>query len=319
MRNRTMGALVALLLFLTACAGNTDTSAPADGSSSVASSAASPAAAYPQTLTDDDGQPVTIDAMPQRIVTFAPSMTEIVFALGMGDRVVGVSGKYDDYPAAAKSIMEVGGAGDFGVDPNIEEVVSLQPDLFLTIAGGDQWKQRLRDLGIPVVTLDATDFPDLLHDIRIVGDLIGSPQAADELTADMQRRADDVTASVEAAGGPVTCFFEVYYPPLTTLGPSTYIFDLLKRAGCDPVTASAKTDYPTWSIEKLVAESPDVYLSTPESAKSAQAVAARPGFDAIAAVAAGHVLLVDSDLVTRAGPRAIDGLEELAAALHPST
>jgi len=85
------------------------------------------------------------------------------------------------------------------------------------------------------------------------------------------------------------------------------------------VTASAKTDYPTWSIEKLVAESPDVYLSTPESAKSAQAVAARPGFDAIAAVAAGHVLLVDSDLVTRAGPRAIDGLEELAAALHPST
>ena len=319
MRNRSMGALVALLLVLTACAASTDTSAPANGSSWSRPRSPAPAAAYPQTLTDDDGQPVTIDAMPQRIVTFAPSMTEIVFALGMGDRVVGVSGKYDDYPAAAKSIQEVGGAGDFGVDPNIEEVVSLQPDLFLTIAGGDQWKQRLRDLGIPVVTLDATDFPDLLHDIRTVGDLIGAPAAADELTTDMQRRADDVAASVEQAGGPVTCFFEVYYPPLTTLGPDTYIFDLLKRAGCDPVTASAKTDYPTWSIEKLVAESPDVYLSTPESAKSAQAVAARPGFDAIAAVAAGRVLLVDSDLVTRAGPRAIDGLEELAAALHPST
>ena len=84
----------------------------------------------------------------------------------------------------------------------------------------------------------------------------------------MQRRADDVAASVEQAGGPVTCFFEVYYPPLTTLGPNTYIFDLLERAGCDPVTASAKSDYPTWSVEKLVAESPDVYLSTPESAKS---------------------------------------------------
>lgn len=315
MRNRSMGAVVALLLVLTACAGSSSAPAASDGSSSVTS----PATAFPKTITDDDGQQVTIGALPQRIVTFAPSMTETVFALGLGDRVVGVSGKYDDYPAAAKAIQEVGGAGDFGVDPNIEEVVSLQPDLFLTIAGGDQWKQRLRDLGIPVVTLDATDFPDLLDDIRTVGDITGAPEAAVELTADMQGRADDIAASVAQAGGPVTCFFEVYYPPLTTLGPDTYIFDLLERAGCDPVTASAKTDYPTWSVEKLIAESPDVYLTTPESAKSIKAVAARPGFDAIAAVTSGRVLLVDSDLVTRAGPRAIDGLEELAAALHPAT
>jgi iron complex transport system substrate-binding protein len=315
MRNRSMGALVALLLVLTACAGSTDTPPDSDGSPSVTA----PAAAFPQTITDDDGQQVTIGALPERIVTFAPSMTEIVFALGVGDRVVGVSGKYDDFPAAAKAIQEVGGAGDFGVDPNIEEVVSLQPDLFLTIAGGDQWKQQLHDLGIPVVTLDATDFPDLLDDIRTVGDITGEPEAAGGLTAAMQGRADGVAASVEQAGGPVTCFFEVYYPPLTTLGPDTYIFDLLQRAGCDPVTASAKTDYPTWSVEKLVAESPDVYLTTPESAKSVQAVAARPGFDAITAVTSGHVLLVDSDLVTRAGPRAIDGLEELAAALHLET
>jgi len=312
MRSRSVGAFVALLLVLTACAGTADTPAASDGSSSV-----SRPASFPQAITDDDGEQVTIPAVPQRIVTFAPSMTETLFALGVGDRVVGVSGKYDDYPAAAKDIQEVGGAGDFGVDPNIEEVVSLQPDLFLTIAGGDQWKQRLRDLDIPVVTLDATDFPDLLDDIRTVGDLTGASEAADALTADMRERADDVAASVEEAGGAVTCFFEVYYPPLTTLGPDTYIFDLLERAGCNPVTASAKSDYPTWSVEKLVAESPDVYLTTPESAKSIQAVAARPGFDAITAATSGRVLLVNSDLVTRAGPRAIDGLEELAAALHP--
>ena len=313
MRSRSVGAFVALLLVLTACAGSEDTPAASEGSSSVST----PAAAFPQTLTDDDGEQVTIPAVPERIVTFAPSMTETLFALGLGARVVGVSGKYDDYPAAAEDIQEVGGAGDFGVDPNIEEVVALQPDLFLTIAGGDQWKQRLRDLGIPVVTLDATDFPDLLDDIRTIGDLTDASDEADALTADMQERADDVAASVQEAGGPVTCFFEVYYPPLTTLGPDTYIFDLLERAGCDPVTGSAKTDYPTWSVEKLVAESPDVYLTTPESAKSVQAVASRPGFDAITAVTSGRVLLVDSDLVTRAGPRAIDGLEELAAALHP--
>jgi len=315
MRSRFMGPVVALLLVLTACAGS-----PADAPSATntTSVSATPAIVFPQTVTDDDGQQVVIDASPQRIVTFAPSMTEIVFALGQGDRVVGVSGKFDDYPAAAKNIPEVGGAGDFGVDPNVEEVVSLEPDLFLTISGGDQWKQRLRDLGIPVVTLDATDFPDLLDDIRTVGDLLGASEAAEQLTTDMQSRADEVATAVEQAGGPVTCFFEVYYPPLTTLGPDTYIFDLLERAGCDPVTASAKSDYPTWSVEKLVAESPDVYITTPESAKSIEAVTSRPGFDAISAVTAGRVLLVDSDLVTRAGPRAIDGLEQLAAALHPS-
>ena len=316
MRNRFMGPVVALSLVLTACAG---TSADTSVTTPPTSSSATPAAAFPQTVTDDDGQQVVIGALPQRIVTFAPSMTEIVFALGQGDRVVGVSGRFDDYPAAAKDVQEVGGAGDFGVDPNIEEVVSLEPDLFLTISGGEQWKQRLRDLGIPVVTLDATDFPDLLDDIRAVGDLIGATEAAARLTEDMQGRADEVATSVEQAGGPVTCFFEVYYPPLTTLGPDTYIFDLLERAGCEPVTAAAKSDYPTWSVEKLVAESPDVYLTTPESAKSIRAVAARPGFDAISAVTSGRVLLVDSDLVTRAGPRAIDGLEQLAMALHPET
>jgi iron complex transport system substrate-binding protein len=313
MRSRSIGAVVALLLVLTACAGSTNTPAASDGSPSVTT----PASAFPLTITDDDGQQVTIGALPQRIVTFAPSMTEIVFALGLGDRVVGVSGKFDDYPAAAKRIQEVGGAGDFGVEPNIEEVVSLQPDLFLTIAGGDQWKQRLRDLGIAVVTLNATDFPDLLADIRTLGEITGAADVAASLTTDMQRRADDVAAAVDQAGGPVTCFFEVYYPPLTTIGPDTFIFDLLSRAGCDPVTASARSDYPTWSVEKLVSQSPEVYLATPESAKSVAAVAGRTGFDGITAVTSGRVVLVDSDLVTRPGPRVIDGLEELAAALHP--
>src|SRR5207245_344657 len=90
---------------------------------------------FPLTMTDDDGVRVTMNAAPQRIVTFAPSITEIVYALGLGDRLVGVSGKFDDFPASAKKVTEVGGSGEFGVDPNIEKVVSLRPDLFLTISG----------------------------------------------------------------------------------------------------------------------------------------------------------------------------------------
>lgn len=268
---------------------------------------------FPLSLVDDDGIRVTLEAEPQRIVTFAPSMTEIVFALGVGDRVVGVSGPSDDHPAAASGIDEVGGSGDFGVDPNIERVVALEPDLFLTISGGDQWKAELRDLGIPVVTLNASDFEDLLADIVTVGELTGARDEAVILTDDMEERA---TAVAARSTDRVTCFFEVYYPPLTTIGPNTFIFDLLERAGCDPVTADAVSDYPEWSVEDLVADGPDVYLATTGSVKGPLAVAERPGFDGIQAVASGRVVLVDGDLVTRPGPRVIDGLEQLEAALN---
>jgi iron complex transport system substrate-binding protein len=307
MVHRLVGGIAAVLLLLASCG---ETAPPQNGPTA----SSPPAATFPLTITDDDGVEVTIDAEPQRIVTFAPSMTEIVYALGLGDRLVGVSGPFDDYPAAAKDVEEVGGAGDFGVDPTIEKVVSLEPDLFLTIPGGDQWKQRLRDLDIPVVTLHASDLDDLLSDIETIGELTGAVDGADALALQMDADADGITASAETTGH-VSCFFEVYYPPLTTVGPHTFIFDLLERAGCDPVTGAAKTDYPEWSVDELVADGPEVYLVTPESAKSVAAVAKRPGFSGIPAIERHRVELVDGDLVTRAGPRVIQGLRQLAEAL----
>ena len=310
MRPRTKGEVmrrtavcVLVVMGLAACGGEPTVTPSPRGTTS-----------FPVTVTDDDGVEVTIEAEPERIVTFAPSNTEIVFALGLGDRLVGVSGEFDDYPPEAAEIEHVGGAGEFGVDPNVEKVVSLEPDLMLTIAGGDQWKERLRDLGIDVFTINATDFDDLLDDIAAVGNVTGATAEAETLVADMRAEADDVAEEVD---DPVTCFFEAYNPPLTTIGPKTFIFDLLKRAGCDPVSADAVSDYPEWSVERLVQESPDVYLVASESGVSPEAVARRPGFDAIEAVREGDVFLVDSDLIARPGPRVVDGLRALAAVLHP--
>jgi iron complex transport system substrate-binding protein len=315
-RRRTLRASrwipVLVMVVVSACAGRSAVRAPAS-SPSVAGSAL-----FPLTLTDDDGVRVTIPAPPKRIITFAPSNTEIVFALGLGPELVGVSGKFDDYPPEAKGIQEVGGAGEFGDQPNVEKVVALRPDLLLTISGGDQWKQRLRELGIPVFTVNGTDFPDLLADIRTVGRVTGVPQRAAALTAQMAARAAAIQAAV-AKEARVSCFFEAYYPPLTSVGPHTFIFDLLERAGCDPVSAHAKSDYPEWSVDSLVAEGPDVYLVASESGVSPQAVAKRPGFGAIAAVRDGRIALIDSDLVSRPGPRVVDGLEALAKVLHPGS
>ena len=273
-------------------------------------------ASFPVTITDDDGVAVTLDAPPERIVTFAPSATEVVFALGLGDRLVGVAGAFDDYPAAAKGIDEIGGAGDFGVDPNIEKVLSLRPDLFLTISGGDQWKERLRDLGVPVFTTDSTDLADVFHDIETIGQLTGTVGVAGAIVAKMQAAAADVEARVEGDSA-VPCFYEVYYPPLTTVGPDTFIGDLLSRAGCRSVSARARSDYPQWSVEDLVRQNPEVYLVSSESGATPKAVASRPGFDAVAAIAAGRVIPVDADLVSRPGPRVVEGLRLLARALHP--
>jgi len=268
------------------------------------------------TVADDDGVEVTLDAAPERIVTFAPSATEVLFALGLGDEIVGVSGAFDDYPKAAKGIEEVGGAGEFGVDPNVEKVVSLEPDLMLTIEGGDQWKQELRDLGIPVFTTNSTDFDDVLHDIETVGTITGATEQAATLTGAMRARGQQVQSAV-AAEDSVSCFFEVSFDPLYSVGPGSFIYDLLQRAGCDPVTADAKDAYPQWSVEDLVRDDPTVYLVSSESGGTVQQVEKRPGYDALSAVQNDRVVLVDSDLVSRAGPRVADGLSALARALHP--
>jgi iron complex transport system substrate-binding protein len=295
------------------------TTAPTTGATTAPTTASSPpptGEAFPLTITDDDGVKVTLDHPPTRIVTFAPSATEVLFALGLGKDVVGVSGKFDDYPAAARSITEVGGAGEFGVDPNIEKVVSLNPDLVLTIEGGDQWKAQLRHLGIPVFTTNSTNLDDVLHDIRTVGQVTDTVPRADALTSHMAAEAQAIDTAVSSEPD-VSCFFEVSFNPLYTVGPGSFIYDLLQRAGCDPVTSKAKNAYPQWSVEDLVRDDPSVYLVSSESGGTVADVDGRPGYDALSAVQHHHVYLVNSDLVSRAGPRVVDGLSALAHALHP--
>lgn len=290
-------AVVAAVLVLVACQ---DQSGPAPRTSPEPSAVS---------ITDDEGVEVTLDAVPERIVTFAPSHTEIVFSLRLDDRLVGVSGAFDDFPPEAQEIERIGGAG--GVEPNIEKVVSLDPDVVLTAFIGGEWKDRLRELGIPVFTTLASSFEDALEDIETIGRLLGAEDDADSLTEGMREEADTIEEELAGASR-VSCFLD--YGDLFTVGPGSLEFDLLERAGCDPVTASTEEPYPQWSLEQLVRDDPDVYLIS--EGVTVEQVSGQPGLRDLTAVRTGRIVPVNPDLLTRPGPRMVQGLREAAAALR---
>jgi iron complex transport system substrate-binding protein len=264
---------------------------------------------FPVTVTDDAGRSVTIAARPERIVSLAPANTEIVAALGSLDRLVGVT-TYCDFPPEVAALPKM---GDF-VGPNLEAIAAAEPDLVL-VTGGVQTEVigQLEALGADVVAIDPQSLDALLASIGTVGAAIGEPQAALELTESMELQIDDISEQVE--GAPVRCFLEIAQDPLFTVGSGTFLNDLIEHAGGENVVTEA--GYVPYSVEQVVAADPDVYLATLGSMNDPSDITGRPGFDNITAVSAGKVFLLDDNLVSRAGPRVVDGIRQIAEALHP--
>jgi iron complex transport system substrate-binding protein len=303
-----LAALTAATLLVSGCSGAEPPGQPVPASPQTES--------FPVTLIDDEGVEVTLESEPQRVITWAPSLTEVLFAVGEGGSLVGVSGPFDDFPAEALEVEEVGGAN---FEPNVEKVVSLEADLVLDgFGGGETWKAALRDQGIAVFTLLAADFDDAVQDIRTVGRLTGATDSALAVAGDLEAAGSSVEDSV-AALPEVSCFYEVGFEGgFFTVGPGSFIYDLLERAGCAPVTSNAWEPFPQWSVEALVEDDPDVYLVSSDSVGgSAASVGDRPGFGSLTAVRDGRVAVIDADLLDRPGPRLGQGLMELARALHP--
>lgn len=271
------------------------------------------------TLKDGLGREVKLASPAQRVVSLAPSNTEILFALGAGDKVIGRD-EFSDYPEAAKAVQSVGGSmGEY----SLETIVSLQPDLVLASElNSPELVSSLEKLGLTVFYLpNPKSFDDLYTNLETVATLTG--RDATKLTDSLKARVAAVDEKIAVLSNHPVVFYEIDATDPSkpyTAGVDTFIHFIINRAGGTNFTELAGiTDaYPQVSLEQLVVMPPDVIIlgdsmwgTTPE------VVAERPGWSALTAVAEARVYPFDDNLVSRPGPRLVDGLEALAKLLHP--
>jgi len=262
-----------------------------------------------QYVFDDLGRLVAINGTPQRIVSLAPSNTEILFALGVGEKVVGVT-DWCDYPSEALEKEKVGSYDT----PDVEKIVALNPDLVLVAYGTTMDViNNLVGLGLTVFGIKTTDLDDLLDDIRTVGNITGEKVEALALTSEMESRIEAVTDETSELEERPSVFYIVWHDPLWTAGSETFIHELIEKGGgvnmCQNITG-----YTTISIEEVVARNPEVIIASEWSFEWAMNETSLNSTDARQN---GRIYQGDDDLVQRPGPRLVEGLEWFAYFIHP--
>lgn len=274
---------------------------------------------FPITITDDANQKVTIDEEPETIVSIQASNTEIAFALGLGDKIIGVS-DYDNYPKEALEIQKVGAQ-----DINAELVLSLLPDMALVTdyhyKTHPDVLQKFEEAGIDVIVVGgATSFEDTYSNIEMIGAATGSKTEAKEIITDMKERLQDIKdKAAEANVERKKVWVEVSpAPDIFTTGQNTFMHEMLESIQA----TNAAEDQEGWvkmSEEEIVKLNPDVIITTYGYyvENPTAAVLKREGWAAVPAIKSGNVFDVDSDTVTRPGPRLIEGVETLAELIYP--
>jgi iron complex transport system substrate-binding protein len=260
------------------------------------------------------GRRVLAPDAPRRVVSLAPSLTEIAFAVGAGEQVVGVT-DYCDYPAEATRKSRVGGI----YTPNFEMILSLRPDLVLATTEGNREEhiQGLERLGLPVYVVRPTDFASVLESIVRVGHLLGREAAAQGVVAAMRHEADGIARAVEALPRP-RVLYVLWGNPLIVPGRATLITDLIRRAGGDSVTGQEPLPYPRFSVEEAVARRPErIVLALHGESTVDQRLREWEQLTLLPAVREGRIAPVDGNLLHRPGPRVVEGLRALARAIHP--
>jgi cobalamin transport system substrate-binding protein len=307
-RFRFVSLFAVILLIAAACGAAAPNSTP-----NPTATASAAAAAFPTIVTDFQNRSVTVPRRPERIVSIGPSITEFLFALGAGPRVVGVD-DFSDEPAAAAQLEKVG-----GIKVNFEKVVSLRPDLVLSVKFSDGTIEKLASAGLLVLVVDPQSAGDVARTAILLGRAVGSDGEA--MARDIQKRVDDVRSKTASATTKPRVYHEIDASDPTkifTVGPGSYIHDLIEIAGGVNIAAKASSAYPQLSAEEILRSDPEIIVlaAADYSAKPDQ-VAARAGWSAISAVKNKRIVTIAPNLINRPGPRVGEAAEAYAKLIHP--
>ena len=268
--------------------------------------------AFPVTIEDSDGVEVTLDAPPQRIISYSPGATEIVFAVGAGDRVIAVD-EFSYFPPETEGLPKLAYSS-----PDPESALALDPDLVIMASRQREQVEQFRGLGMTVLFIDSgNSLDEVFATIEQFGRITGNREQAAELVASMRARIEAVTEAIASVEEGPRTFFELT-ADLYTVGPETFVGNVLTLAKAQNVATGASSPFPQLTAEAVIAADPEVVLLADGAwGESLETVCARPGWDATSACINERVHPVDGDLTSRPGPRVVEGLEEIARLLYP--
>src|SRR6056297_654291 len=276
-------------------------------------------AGFPVQYEDDLGHKIIMEKEPERIISPAPSVTELMYFLGLEDKLVGVT-TYANYTPEAAEKEKIGSV----TEANIEKIITLEPDLIIADSiNKRETLKRLNDLGLAAVGFNPLDIEETIDMIKTVGWLTGSSKKADQIAEKMDfrlKKIESLIAEKLQEGKRPDVFYEIWSDPLYTAGDNTFINNVIEIAGGNNIGKNAEGAWPRFGIESLILADPDVYISSPHSAAggiTVKDILNRPLFSELTAVKKKRVYLVDQDKISRPSPRIIDGLKEIAAAIFP--
>ncbi len=266
-------------------------------------------------VTDEIGRRIHVTAAPQRIVSLAPGITETLYALGLDNKIAGVT-SYCNWPSRALKKPRIGGF----TNPSIEKIVSLKPDLIIATIDGNRKDtvMQLERIGLPVYVINPSHTDKILEGIIHIGEITNRKNAAAQLVKKLRARLNNITAQTKNKTKP-RVFFQIGLEPLITVGGGTIIHEVIDRAGGFNIAGNDTARYPRYSAEGIIKGAPDIILFAP-MAHDKEFTAVKKfwrEFQQVPAVKNNQIYPVNTDLISRASPRLFDAIETMALIFHP--
>ncbi len=267
--------------------------------------------------TDEVGRSVRIPHSPRKIISLAPSITEILFALGLNKEIAGVT-DFCDHPEAASKKPRIGGF----VNPSIEKIVSMQPDLIIAIRDGNRMEtiDRLSGLAFPVYVVYPKSFDGVITTLRNIGEIVGRQEDSRKIITEMRTKREKVVTLTRSLPRPKV-FFQIGYFPIITVGKGALADELIRLAGGRSISENESMNYPPYNVVIVIQKAPEIIIiSSMESKRDYTGLVKMwQNWKSIPAVRRNAIHIVDSNIVDRPTPRIVHGLEAMVRLIHPET